>query len=344
MKEKMSSRDSLDPLKVSVDDLIRLTEQYQLAIDGSGVGLWDWRVQTGEFEYNERWAEMIGFTLDELQPVSIETWLQNAHPDDLKKANAAIEQHFLGVTEVYECEVRMKHKSGEWIWVLDRGKVVEWDTAGKPVRMVGTHLDITARKAAHAELVNNAVRYRELFNNMSSGVAVYEAVADGEDFIFVDFNQAGEKIDNVQKEDLIGKSVLQVFPGVKDFGLFDVFQRVWQTGVPEHHPISQYQDERLIGWRANFVYKLPLGEIVAVYSDITEQKQAQIALEALTLDLEDRVARRTNDLQTLVNAMAGREVRMADLKKVIRKLRAQLKAAGIEPVANDPYLEPFKDE
>ena len=344
MEEKMSSHVSPDPLKVSIDDLMRLNEQHQFAIDGAGVGLWDWHVQTGDAVFNERWAEIIGFTLEELQPVSIQTWRQHAHPEDLEKSNAALDDYFSGLTDVYECEARMKHKSGDWVWVLDRGRVVEWDAAGKPVRMVGAHLDITDRKAFEAALAQSEIRYRELFNNMSSGVAVYEAVADGEDFIFVDFNQASEKIDNIQKEDLIGKSVLQVFPGVKDFGLFAVFQRVWQTGVPEIHPISQYQDERLVGWRENYVYKLPSGEVVAVYDDITDRKQAQFALEQLTAELEDRVARRTRDLQTLVNAMAGREVRMADLKKVIRKLRAQLKAAGMEPVANDPYLEPFQGE
>ena len=138
--------------------------------------------------------------------------------------------------------------------------------------------DITARKRAEAAIQASEARYRELFNHMHSGVAVYEARADGEDFVFTDFNQAGERIEKARKENLIGKSVVQVFPGVKEIGLFDVFRRVWKTGKPEHHPISLYKDERLVGWRENYVYKLPSGEIVAVYNDLTEQKQAEAAL------------------------------------------------------------------
>lgn len=118
-------------------------------------------------------------------------------------------------------------------------------------------------------------RYRDLFNNMNNVVAVYEARNRGKDFIFKDFNRAGEKIEKIKKEYLIGKSVLEVFPGVKEFGLFDVFQRVWKTGKSEHFPLTFYKDERIDGWRDNFVYKLPSGEVVAVYSDETERKQTE---------------------------------------------------------------------
>ncbi len=120
---------------------------------------------------------------------------------------------------------------------------------------------------------------RELFDRMSNGVAVYEAKNNGQDFIFRDFNKAGEKIDNIKKEDLIGKSVHEVFPGVKEFGLFDSLQRVWQTGNPEHHPVSMYADDRICGWRENYIYKLPDGQIVAVYEDVTGHKEAVLTLK-----------------------------------------------------------------
>jgi PAS domain S-box-containing protein len=139
--------------------------------------------------------------------------------------------------------------------------------------------DITERKQTELSLKQSEMRFRELFNNMSSGVAIYEAVDDGQDFVFKDFNTAGQKMDKVHKKDVLGKRVTQVFPGVKEMGLLDVFQRVWLSGKAEHHPITIYKDGRITGWRENYVYKLPSGEIVAVYDDITEQMQARENLQ-----------------------------------------------------------------
>jgi len=119
-------------------------------------------------------------------------------------------------------------------------------------------------------------KFQALFENVSSGVAIYEARNDGEDFVFVDFNAAAEKIDQIAKEELIGKSVTEVFPGVKDFGLFDVFRRVYKTGRPEHHPVSVYKDERIAGWRENYVYRLPSGQVVAIYDDVSARKRTEL--------------------------------------------------------------------
>jgi PAS domain S-box-containing protein len=137
---------------------------------------------------------------------------------------------------------------------------------------------IVEGKQAHDALWESEQRFHELFNNMSNGVAVYKAVNDGEDFIFVDFNKAGERIDNFKRETLIGKSLLEIYPGAMEFGLFDVLQRVWSTGNSEQTPVIIYKDSRFSGWRENYAYKLPSGEIVAVYDDITDRIQAQEAM------------------------------------------------------------------
>ena len=119
-------------------------------------------------------------------------------------------------------------------------------------------------------------KFKVLFENVCSGVAIYEARNDGEDFVFVDFNPAAEQIDHIKKEELIGKSVTEVFPGVKQFGLFEVFRRVYKTGTPEHHPVSVYKDERIAGWRENYVCRLPSGQIVAVYDDVSTRKRTEL--------------------------------------------------------------------
>ena len=134
----------------------------------------------------------------------------------------------------------------------------------------------SSQKPPDDELKEYQAKFKALFDNVSSGVAIYEARNDGEDFVFVDFNAAAEEIEHIKKDELLGKSVTEVFPGVKEFGLFEVFQRVYKTGTPEHHPISIYKDERIAGWRENYVYRLPSGKIVAVYDDVSAHKRSEL--------------------------------------------------------------------
>ncbi len=125
-------------------------ERRRLAsiIRGTNVGTWEWNVQTGELVLNERWAEIIGYSLEELAPVSIQTWMDHGHPDDLKTGEGLLERHFRGDADYYEHECRMRHKDGRWVWILDRGSVSTWDGDGKPLLMSGTHQDITRSKRA----------------------------------------------------------------------------------------------------------------------------------------------------------------------------------------------------
>ena len=169
-------------------------------------------------------------------------------------------------------------KNGKEMWRFSTAFPF-YDRAGKVIAGIEMVTDYTPQKRIEIALQESEERYRAFFDNMSDGVAIYKTRNDGEDFIFVDFNKAAEQIENIDKETLIGKSLLEVFPGVKKFGLLDVFKRVWKTGQPEHHPIAMYKDKRIEGWRENFVCKLPSGEIVAIYSDETERRQALEALE-----------------------------------------------------------------
>ena len=124
----------------------------EMAVYGANAGTWEWNVQTGETIFNKRWAQIVGYTLKELEPINIQTWIALCHPDDLKVSDEMLEKHFSGQSEFYECEIRMKHKDGSWVWVFDSGKVLEWTKDGKPLRMFGTHLNITMRKQAEEDL------------------------------------------------------------------------------------------------------------------------------------------------------------------------------------------------
>jgi len=138
--------------------------------------------------------------------------------------------------------------------------------------------NIDALRKVEEALEKSEARYRELFSNMSNGVAVFEAKNDGKEFIFIDFNRAAERIEHVKKEDVLGRNFADIVPSAKKYGLLDTFKRVFKTGKPEYHPVEIYKDGVLKLCKENYVYRLPAGEIVDVYDDITERKQAESKL------------------------------------------------------------------
>lgn len=137
------------------EDIEESRERLKLATNSANVGLWEWNPETGEVRFDEIWARLVGYTLEELEPISIETWNELVHPADLEKFEDTVERYFGGELDIYECEVRMQHKEGHWVWILDRGRAVEWSEEGKVTRMVGTHVDITARKEKEEELAES---------------------------------------------------------------------------------------------------------------------------------------------------------------------------------------------
>jgi PAS domain S-box-containing protein len=133
-------------------ELALVEERERLAgiIAGTNAGTWEWNVQTGAVVLNERWAEILGWSLAELAPISIKTWERQAHPEDLTESNRRMQAHFAGETDSYDCECRMKHRNGDWIWVHDRGRLVSRTADGKPLLVRGTHLDINRRRQSEA--------------------------------------------------------------------------------------------------------------------------------------------------------------------------------------------------
>ena len=123
------------------------TQRYELAIFGADLGTWDWHIPSGAVVFNQRWAEMLGYAIDDIEP-RVSSWEKLVHPNDLKLVMEILERHLIGNTPFYESEHRMLHKEGHWIWVLDKGKVIERDSSGKPVRACGTHLDISWKREA----------------------------------------------------------------------------------------------------------------------------------------------------------------------------------------------------
>ena len=161
-------------------DAILQEQRWRLEsiIEGARAGTWEWNVQTGETVFNEQWAQHAGYTLAELSPVSIKTWEGITHPDDLKRVGDLLERHFAGELPYYECDSRMKHKDGRWIWVRDRGRVITHTEDGKPLMMFGTHSDINENKLAEQALRGSEKRFRDLFDLATDGILVVSLDGD----------------------------------------------------------------------------------------------------------------------------------------------------------------------
>ncbi|MFT5541648.1 MAG: PAS domain S-box-containing protein [Glaciecola sp.] len=142
-------------------------QKLRYILEGTDVGTWEWNMQTGETSFNERWASIVGYTLEELAPISIETWYRLVHPDDGEGSAALLEKNFTKELDYYEYEARMLHKNGDWIWVLDRGRVVKWDSDGSALIMAGTHQEVTQRKEVELATQEARTAAEDLANSKS---------------------------------------------------------------------------------------------------------------------------------------------------------------------------------
>ncbi len=202
-------------------------------IDSNNIGTWEWNVQTGETIFNERWAEIVGYTLDELKPINIDTWLKFIHPEDVEKSTNTLNAHFRGESNQYECEVRMKHKKGNWVWVLDKGKALSFTPKGEALIMFGTHTDITERKAFEREIIEISIRdpltniynRRHIFSRLNEIKAKYERDKMDFSIAILDIDYFKRVNDNCGH--LAGDFVLQEFTKIlgKNIRPFDLLGR-----------------------------------------------------------------------------------------------------------------------
>ena len=175
-------------------------------IEGANLGTWEWNVQTGAVVLNERWAAIVGYTLAELAPVSIETWRTLTHPDDLQASAALLARHFRGELASFWCEARMRHKDGSWVWVLDQGKVTQWTAEGKPLLMHGGHTDITVRKQTEAALRISEEKFAQAFRSGPDGF-ILSSVPDGR---ITEVNDTVTRMSGYAPEKLLGKTTVEL--------------------------------------------------------------------------------------------------------------------------------------
>nr|WP_316640103.1 PAS domain S-box protein [uncultured Roseateles sp.] len=293
--------------KTAAAELALQRERLANIIEGTHVATWEWNVQTGVSHFNERWAEIVGYTLDELQPTSIQTWLKLAHPDDLARGQALLQRHFDGELDYYEVETRTRHKDGRWMWVLGRGRLSTRTPDGKPEWMVGTHMDITQRKLAEQALQQTLQRF--VLAADSAGIGVWEMdcrqrTLSWDDWMYRLYgrHRTGELApfslwsDSVHPEDL-GAAQAALARAISGEREFDTeFRILWPNGEVRHLRASARvvrdasgQAERVIGINFDITARkraeLELGQTSALLSSVLDSA-SEVAVIGTDMDLK----------------------------------------------------------
>ena len=262
------------------EEKLRLSEQRQeLALSGANLGLWDWDVSSGKAVFDVRWCSMIGYAVDELEP-HVSTWQSLLHPEDVPTIQPILESHLKNEMPDYDVEFRMRHKAGHWVWILARGRVVERDHAGAPLRMAGTHMDITERKRAEEAIREAELRYRTIFKQAGAGVAQIESRTGR----FVQVNRQYCEIVGLTEAEMLATTFGAItHPDDLEKNL-ENRSRLLSGELPSFTMEKRYvrKDGSIVWVNMNVAPLWRPGEMpvhhIAIVQDITERKRAEEAL------------------------------------------------------------------
>ncbi|MGA2404069.1 MAG: PAS domain S-box protein, partial [Syntrophobacteraceae bacterium] len=249
-------------------------ERLEFVLKGSQLGFWDWNLETNEVKRNERWAEILGYKLEDIE-FTVKQWIDFIHPDDRSMATRSIQDHLEGRTPIHEVEYRMGTKDGQYRWILDHAQVVQRDALGKPVRMSGTHTDITERKRAEAVAAQLAAIVE------SSDDAIIGKDLDG---IITSWNRGAEKIYGYAESEVIGKPISILLPHGHEDEVLRILGKIKSGESVEHYEMVRRRKDGRDVWISLRVSPVrnAEGRIVAasmIGRDITERKLAAEALQ-----------------------------------------------------------------
>jgi PAS domain S-box-containing protein len=200
-------------------------ERLQLALEASDLGLWDWDLTSGRIYRDWRWKKMLGYAEHEIEE-NLQAFEQLVHPEDLALVRSLLEDHFQGASPVYEVEFRMRCASGTWKWIQSRGQIFERDEQGVPLRMTGTHKDITERKTLEREIALREARLNAFFSSAPVGMDILD-----KQLRFVQINELLAEIHGQPQKDHIGRTIHEIVPQMASL-VASFYKQVLLTGQP----------------------------------------------------------------------------------------------------------------
>jgi len=285
--------------KNTEDAIHSFQERLELVMAGAELGLYDINIKTGVAYIDDRYLDMLGYQREDFLSYDTQVWMKLIHPDDLKNIKEKIRDIMRGNRQLIEMEYRLRHKSGEWVWVLGRGRVVSWDETGKPLRFTGTQLNITDRKRAEQALRLSEERLRLVTDNMKDVIIMTD-----QHFKSVYISPSMHSVAGYDSKDREGKSIMD-FIHPDDLPAIETGLRkslaTFSPGKIEYrykHARGEY-----IWLEATGAYMLDqqrnfLGAVFGI-RDITERKRIEEDLQKTLDELESRVKERTFELQEI---------------------------------------------
>ena len=262
-------------------------KRLELVIEAAAVGVWDWEVQTGEVAFNKRWAEISGYTPEELTPMTFEIWKDGVHPDDGPMVLERIEKHLDGTLDFFSAELRIRHKDGGYVWALASGRVVEWDSGGRPIRMLGAYFDITERKASEHELIVASQLLQE--TQAISNVGGWELNLETGDLYWTDETYRLHDTSPDEFNPTVDAGVSYFLPDSREKISLAIEQAI-EHGINYDLELETFTTKgRKIDVRTTCHVTQVNGKSVrltGIFQDISEQKAIQRKLELTNLNLE----------------------------------------------------------
>lgn len=226
--------------------------------------------ETGEIaDANEAASKYYGWTTDELKQMKIQQ-INTLPSPEVRHVMQSVDEH---KQSYFEFRHRKKNGTEADIEAFSSKLRIR----GKVYLHTVIH-DISQRKFAEEALQKSRERWESLFHNSPSAIAVYQAVDEGKDFIFTDFNLTAQKSDRIERDKVIGKRITELFPSAEEMGFLNNFREVWKTGKTKNMGVTHYKDDRIEGWRENIIYRLNTGEVVAIYNDVSKREEAELKL------------------------------------------------------------------
>ena len=279
-------------------DLLESEFRWHFAVEGAGDGLWDWDVPTSTVFFSTRWKEMLGYTEDEIGN-RLDEWETRIHPDDKAQAMADVKAHLDGATPYYSSEHRVRCKDGNWKWILDRGLAVRRDAAGKALRVIGTHSDITERRQARAVLNASEARSHTIIQTALSGFWLTDLLGH-----LLQVNDAYCRMSGYSEKELLRKTIAELEANESNSETEAHMQTIMRQGSDRFETRHRRKDGSLFDVEANVQYQaVEGGRMVCFVTDITERKQ-----------IEQREREVTSRIEHALFGTIGTVSRMMDLR------------------------------